>query len=84
MKIRMLDRITDEVRQYELGEVVECSAAKAEYFVKSGYGEVVPEPEPVAPPASSLETPILETATMESGDEQAVMPKPNRRRGMNG
>jgi hypothetical protein len=66
MKVRILQDICDHVRVYAPGVVVDLPEAQSERWVKAGYAEPVVDDE-------------LKTATLEGGQEHAVLPRGRRR-----
>jgi hypothetical protein len=67
MKVRILQDICDHVRVYAPGVVVDLPEAQSDRWVEKGWAEPVIEDHP-------------ETATLEGGEEHAVLPRGRRRR----
>jgi hypothetical protein len=66
MKVRILVDICDHVRVYAPGVVVDLPEAQSQRWVERGWAESVVEDD-------------LKTATLEGGEEHAVLPRGRRR-----
>lgn len=70
MKVRILSLISDEVRRYEAGEVVELPDDKAARFIKDGHAVADDEAKKAAP---------LEGAALADAPERATLPPAQKR-----